>query len=74
MSCKTYRCTVIPINELLNKYNGNLYPEERINIWAMVYTYTKQVPTYITTSQNKQERKYSSLTNQNVEEINITRK
>ena len=38
------------------------------------YIYTNKVPTYTTTSENKQERKISLLTNQNVEEINIAEK
>ena len=40
---------------------------------GIVYIYTKQVPTYITTSKTS-KRKISPPTNQNVEEINIARK
>ena len=61
---------IISFRELFNKYNTIFVP-----YGGIFYIHTKQVPTYITTGQNKQRREnYSSLTNQNVEEINITGK
>ena len=56
--------------------NKKLYHDKHqaIAIGATFYIHTKQVPAYTPLAKINREENYSSLTNQNVEGINITGK